>query len=72
MEALIYLVAECDSVYTLAAYALLLSCICAVIRMVVPYIYKTICKICSLLRSYSMIRTKANGVTASFEAELQR
>lgn len=44
----------------------------ATIRFVLPYMYKTVCKICNTLVKYKDVHAKANVNDVSFETELHR
>lgn len=65
-------VVECGSLYGMVCVLVSFIFFYATIRFVVPYIYKTICKLCNTLVKYKDVHAKANVNDVSFETELHR
>ncbi len=63
-------VVECESLYGMVCVLCSLVFFYAVIRFVLPYIYKSVCKICNTLVKYKDVYAKANVNDVSFETEL--
>jgi len=72
MENIIKNVVECDTLYGMVCVLTCLLFFYAVIRLVLPYIYKIVCKLCNTLVKYKDVHTKANVKDVSFETELHR
>lgn len=72
MENIIESVVECDSLYGMVCVLCSFILFYAIIRFVLPYIYKIVCKICNALIKYKDIHAKANVKDVSFETELHR
>lgn len=65
-------VVECDSWYGMVCVLASFIFFYATIRFVLPYIYKTVCKMCNTLANYKDVHAKANVKNVSFETELHR
>ncbi len=63
---------ECDSLYGMVCILASFIFFYAIIRFVLPYIYKIVCKICNTLITYKDVHAKANVKDVSFETELYR
>ena len=79
MENIIKYVVECDSLYGVVALMLLFLgqsvlglIIYKTIHLVVPYLYKALCKICDTIVKYKDVHAKADVKDASFEADLHQ
>lgn len=72
MENIIKNVVECDTLYGMVCVLACLLFFYAVIRFVLPYIYKIVYKLCNALVKYKDVHTKANVKGVSFETELHR
>lgn len=42
------------------------------IQLVLPYIYKIVCKNCNIVKKYKDVHTKANVKDVTFETDLHR
>ena len=65
-------VVKCGSVYGMVCVLCSFIFFYTTIRFVMPYIYKSVCKICNTLVKYKDVHTKANVKDVSFETELHR
>ncbi len=72
-------VVGCDSMYGIAALAILFLgfsvlglFVYKTIQLVLPHLYRTTCKICNIVTKYKDVHTKANVKDVSFETELHR
>ncbi len=79
MENIIESVAECDSMYGIAALVILFLGFSVLgliayktIQLVLPHLYRITCKICNAVTKYKDVHTKANVKDISFETELHR
>lgn len=72
MENIIESVVECESLYGMICVLASLIFFYAIIRFVLPYIYKIVCKLCDTLVKYKNVRAKTNVKDVSFETELHR
>lgn len=65
-------VVECNSLYGMICVLACLLFFYAVIRFMVTWLYKYLCKFCNTILKYKDVRTKANVKDVSFETELHR
>ncbi len=72
MENIIKYVVECNSLYGMICVLAYLLFFYAVIRFVVTWLYKYLCKFCNTIVKYKDVHTKANVKDVSFETELHR
>lgn len=79
MENIIKYAVECGSAYGVAAlvvvligFGSLLVFFDKVIRFVLPYIYKTVCKLFNTLVKYKDVHAKASVKDVSIETDLHR
>lgn len=72
MENIIKSVVECNSLYGMVCVLCSFVFFYAIIRFVLPYIFKIVCKLCNTLVKYKDVHAKANVKDVSFETELHR
>ncbi len=72
MSNIIENVIECDTAYGMVCVLACLFFFNAVIRFVVAWLYKYLCKFCNTIVKYKDVHTKANVKDVSFEMELHR
>ena len=79
MENIIKYAVECGSAYGVVALVVVLIGFVSLlvfsvktIRFVLPYIYKTVCKLCNTLVKYKDVHAKASVKDVSFETDLRR
>ena len=79
MENIIKYVVECGSVYGIVALTILFLGFTSLglilyktLQLVLPYIYKIVCRLCDTVKKYKDVHTKANVKDVSFETELHR
>ncbi len=65
-------VVECSSLYGMICVLACFLFFYAVIRFVVTWLYKYLCKFCNTLVKYKVVRTKAYAYVVSFETVLHR
>lgn len=65
-------VVECGSAYGMVCVLASFIFFYATIRFVLPYIYKTVCKLCNTLVKYKDAHAKTSVKNVSFETELHR
>lgn len=70
MRNIIESVVECGSLYGMICVLASFIFFYAIIRFVLPYIYKIVCKICNTLVKYKDVYAKANVKDVSFETKL--
>lgn len=72
MENIIENVVDCGSAYGMVCILANFVFFYDIIRSVLPYIYKIVCKPCNTLVKYNDVHAKANVKDVSFETELHR
>ena len=72
MENIIENVVECGSAYGMICVLANFVFFYAIIRFVLPYIYKIVFKLCNTLVGYKDVHAKANVKDVSVETELHR
>lgn len=79
MDKIIQYVVECDTLYGVAALAILFIGLAllgvialATLYVVLPYVYKIICKWCNTYKNYKDVRTKVGVKDFSFENEFHQ
>lgn len=79
MENIIKYAVECGSAYEVVALVVVLIGFVSLlvfsdkaIRFVLPYIYKTVCKLCNTLVKYKDVHAKASVKDVSIETDLHR
>lgn len=79
MDKIIQYVVECDTSYGVVALAILFLGLAtlgfitlAILYVVLPYIYKIICKWCNTSKKYKDVHTKIGVKDVSFETDLHQ
>lgn len=79
MENTVKYTVECCSIYGVVALTILFlglsvlgTIVYKTIQLVLPYIYKSVCKYCNTVKKYDSVNTKASVKDVSFETELHR
>lgn len=79
MENMIKFAIECDSMYGIIAlavvflgFSLLGYTAYKIIQLVLPYIYKIICKYCNTVKKYKDVHSKVDVKDVSVETDLHR
>ena len=65
-------VVKCGSVYGMICVLASFVFFYTIIRFVLPYIYKIVCKLCNTLLKYKDIHAKVNVNNVSFETDSHR
>ena len=65
-------VVNCGSAYGMICVIACLVFFYLTIRFVLPYIYKTVCKLCNTLVKYKDVHAKASVKDVSIETDLHR